>query len=133
MLQNYFKLDEHGTNVKTEVLDANPDIAELFAPIAEALDDETMVDLNAQVDVDGDDPEDVAREWLDDNPVDDSIDLSGVSVTVGSKEFTEQLILGYITKFALEDAGAEVGDQIGIMVDVNQGWSRAQGPRRQIP
>jgi osmoprotectant transport system substrate-binding protein len=74
-----------------------------------------MIALNAQVDVDGDDPEDVAREWLDDNPVDDSIDLSGVSVTVGSKEFTEQLILGYITKFALEDAGAEVGDQIGLV------------------
>jgi glycine betaine/choline ABC-type transport system substrate-binding protein len=104
-------------NIRTEVLDANPEIADLFAPIAEALDDETMTALNAQVDDPdgGEDPEDVARQWLDDNPVEDAPDLSGVSVTVGSKEFTEQLILGYITKFALEDAGAEVGDQIGLV------------------
>ena len=113
--ESFFPPFNGSLNVRTEVLDANPEIAELFAPIAESLDDETMIDLNAQVDVDQDDPEDVAREWLDDNPVDDSIDLSGVSVTVGSKEFTEQFILGYITKFALEDAGAEAGDQIGLV------------------
>lgn len=113
--ETFFPPFNGALNVRTEVLDANPDIAELFAPIAESLDDETLIDLNAQVDVDGDDPEDVAREWLDDNPVDDSIDLSDVSVTVGSKEFTEQLILGYITKYALEDAGAEAGDQIGLV------------------
>ena len=32
--------------------------------------------------------------------------LSGASFTVGSKEFTEQLILGQITIQVLEDAGA---------------------------
>ena len=42
------------------------------------------------------------------------IDLSGVEVTVGSKEFTEQLILGEITLQALENAGATVNDQIGL-------------------
>ncbi len=42
------------------------------------------------------------------------IDLSGVEVTVGSKEFTEQLILGQITLQALENAGATVNDQIGL-------------------
>ena len=115
--ENFFPPFNGSLNVRTEVLDENPDIAELFAPIAESLDDETMVALNAQVDDPdgGEDPEDVAREWLDDNPIDDSIDLSGVSLTVGSKEFTEQLILGYITKFALEDAGAEASDQIGLV------------------
>lgn len=41
-------------------------------------------------------------------------DLRGTQVTVGSKEFTEQLILGQITKKALEAAGADVGDQIGL-------------------
>ena len=115
--EDFFPPFNGSLNVRTEVLDENPDIAELFAPIAESLDDETMVALNAQVDDPdgGEDPEDVAREWLDDNPIDDSIDLSGVSLTVGSKEFTEQLILGYITKFALEDAGAEASDQIGLV------------------
>jgi osmoprotectant transport system substrate-binding protein len=35
-------------------------------------------------------------------------DLSGASLKVGSKEFTEQLVLGQITKQALEAAGASV-------------------------
>jgi osmoprotectant transport system substrate-binding protein len=40
--------------------------------------------------------------------------LAGASVTVGSKEFTEQLILGHMTRLALEAAGADVSDQIGL-------------------
>lgn len=44
----------------------------------------------------------------------DGAALSGASFTVGSKEFTEQLILGQITILALENAGAEVEDQTGI-------------------
>ncbi|MBW3603294.1 MAG: glycine betaine ABC transporter substrate-binding protein [Actinobacteria bacterium] len=44
----------------------------------------------------------------------EQVDLSGVDITVGSKEFTEQLILGNITKLALEAAGANVNDQIGL-------------------
>jgi osmoprotectant transport system substrate-binding protein len=42
------------------------------------------------------------------------IDLSDLDVTVGSKEFTEQLILGQITVQALEAAGATVDDQTGL-------------------
>ena len=41
-------------------------------------------------------------------------DFSGKSFTVGSKDFTEQLVLGQITKQALEAAGADVEDQIGL-------------------
>jgi osmoprotectant transport system substrate-binding protein len=41
-------------------------------------------------------------------------DLSGASVAVGSKDFTEQLILGQVTLQALEAAGADVEDQIGL-------------------
>lgn len=44
----------------------------------------------------------------------DGIDLSGVQMTVGSKNFTEQLILGEILKLALTAAGAEVADQTGL-------------------
>lgn len=42
------------------------------------------------------------------------VDLSDASLVVGSKDFTEQLVLGYITLQALEDAGATVEDQIGL-------------------
>ncbi|HSK92045.1 MAG TPA: glycine betaine ABC transporter substrate-binding protein [Euzebyales bacterium] len=47
-------------------------------------------------------------------PVSDSVDLSGVSVTVGSKEFTEQRIVGQMAVAALEAAGAQVTDQTGL-------------------
>ena len=42
------------------------------------------------------------------------VDLSGAEIAVGSKEFTEQLILGQITLQVLENAGATVEDQIGL-------------------
>lgn len=44
----------------------------------------------------------------------DQVDLSGVSLTAGSKEFTEQLILGQILVQALEAAGAEVEDRTNL-------------------
>jgi osmoprotectant transport system substrate-binding protein len=40
--------------------------------------------------------------------------LKGASITVGSKDFDEQLILGNISKLALENAGADVTDQINL-------------------
>ncbi len=42
------------------------------------------------------------------------LDLSGRQFTVGSKEFTEQQVLGKITLYALRAAGAEVKDQTGL-------------------
>ena len=56
----------------------------------------------------------------DEAPVDDEgsiaqdYDLSDAELTVGSKEFTEQLVLGEITRIALERAGATVNDEIGL-------------------
>jgi len=46
-------------------------------------------------------------------------ELSGASFTVGSKEFTEQLVMGQITRLALENAGAEVKDETGITGTTN--------------
>lgn len=43
-----------------------------------------------------------------------SVDLSGVSLTVGSKEFTEQKILGRILVQILKASGAKVKDQTGL-------------------
>ena len=40
-------------------------------------------------------------------------DLDGAAVTVGSKEGTEQLVLGHISRLLLEDAGADVLAEIG--------------------
>jgi osmoprotectant transport system substrate-binding protein len=40
--------------------------------------------------------------------------LDGATITVGSKDFDEQLILGEISKALLEDAGATVEDEINL-------------------
>ena len=41
--------------------------------------------------------------------------LEGVRITVGSKEYTEQVILGYILEYTLAAAGAAVRDLTGIV------------------
>ena len=41
-------------------------------------------------------------------------DLSGISITVGSKDFDEQLILGYMLVEAFEAAGADVTDRVNL-------------------
>ncbi len=56
-----------------------------------------------------------------------SSDLSGASFTVGSKEFTEQLVLGQITKLVLENAGATVNDKTGITGTTNVRKSLTSG------
>jgi len=42
------------------------------------------------------------------------VDLSGVSIAVGSKEFTEQRVLGQIVVQALQAAGADVTDRTNL-------------------
>lgn len=49
-----------------------------------------------------------------DKPLAQQVDLSGAHFTVGSKEFTEQLILGKMTLQLLKAAGADVSDQTGL-------------------
>jgi osmoprotectant transport system substrate-binding protein len=81
----------------------------------------------------------------------EEFDLSDAEFTVGSKEFTEQEILGYIAVKALEAAGASVNDQVGLAgtdavrtaltsddIDlyweyVGTGWVNHLGESGQIP
>lgn len=53
--------------MRQEVFDNNPDIAELFRPLTESLTTEKMRQLNAQVDVEGQRPEQVAEDYLENN------------------------------------------------------------------
>ena len=53
--------------LRQETLDEFPAIAEIMAPISEALTDEEITAMNAAVDVDGETEEDVAAQWLEDN------------------------------------------------------------------
>lgn len=54
--------------VRKEVLDAHPQLASLLKPLAEQLDDETMRQLNAKVDVEHQSPGKVAADYLRQHP-----------------------------------------------------------------
>lgn len=51
--------------VRGEVLDKNPQLKDLFNPVAKKLTDETLINLNSRIDVDGQRPADVALDWLE--------------------------------------------------------------------
>jgi glycine betaine/choline ABC-type transport system substrate-binding protein len=120
--KQFFPVYNPAPVIRQEVLDANPGVADVLAPIAQALTTEVMMDLNKRVDIDEEDPEDVARDFLDTYesgyqpsaapPMEEEM-VTGL-VVVGSKEFTEQIILGQIAVIALEAAGFEVDDQTNL-------------------
>jgi osmoprotectant transport system substrate-binding protein len=62
--QHYFPVYNPSVSIDADVLEENPDIEKVLAPLAEALDDATLQKLNAEVDVDGKTPEDVSKDWL---------------------------------------------------------------------
>ncbi|WP_072803627.1 glycine betaine ABC transporter substrate-binding protein [Rhodococcoides yunnanense] len=60
-----FFLPYSGTAVvRGAVLEQHPEIADLMAVISERLTDDLMQELNGRVDIDGEDPSDVAYQWL---------------------------------------------------------------------
>ena len=54
--------------VRKEILDAHPQLVALLKPLAEQLDDQTMRELNAKVDVEHQSPSKVADEYLRQHP-----------------------------------------------------------------
>ena len=50
--------------VTSELVKKHPDLVKLFEELAAALTDEVMMELNGKVDLDGEKPRDVARDWL---------------------------------------------------------------------
>jgi osmoprotectant transport system substrate-binding protein len=50
--------------MRTDFYQAHPQIAEVMAPIAQALTNEEMIELGKKVDVDGEDTAIVARDWM---------------------------------------------------------------------
>ncbi len=99
--------------IRSEVLEMYPEIEPVLLELAPYLDHVTMTHLNYLVDIEENNPADVAKEWLLNKelidkpaPEPDAV----VPVKVSSKEFTEQHILRHITLLALENAGVPVVD-----------------------
>lgn len=62
--RHFFPLYNLTQVVRNDLLDAHPELAEIFAQLNPKLTNETMLALNAKVDNDGADPAIVARDWL---------------------------------------------------------------------
>lgn len=62
--RQFFTPYNPSVSVRSELLASNPGVAELFAPVSSAMTDAALQQLNAQVDVDGLSPEEVATTWL---------------------------------------------------------------------
>ena len=62
--KEFFPVYQGAFTLKASTLAAYPAIATVLDPISAAMTDEVLQMMNARVDIDGEDPEDVAREWL---------------------------------------------------------------------
>lgn len=62
----FFPVYQGGFTMQSSILKKYPAIADVMATVSPKLTTEVMQKLNAQVDVDGEDPEDVAQQWLKD-------------------------------------------------------------------
>ncbi|KAA9394120.1 glycine betaine ABC transporter substrate-binding protein [Kocuria coralli] len=62
--EQYFPAYNGSPVFNEELLDEYPELEEAIAPIIARLDNETLQRLNAKVDVDGEEPADVAFEWM---------------------------------------------------------------------
>ncbi len=65
--KQFFPIYNPALTVRKEVMDQYSEIADVFAPITQKLNGETLQELNAAVDVDGESPEVVARQFLREN------------------------------------------------------------------
>lgn len=62
--EGFFPIYNPAITISTDVAEQYPELEQLFAPIAEQLDDESLLALNEQVSVEGEDPRQVATDWL---------------------------------------------------------------------
>lgn len=62
--KKFFPVYNPALTVRKQVFDKYPELAKIMDPVTKALDDKTLRALNAKVDIDGQDPELVAKEWL---------------------------------------------------------------------
>jgi glycine betaine/choline ABC-type transport system substrate-binding protein len=97
--------------VRTEVLDDT--IEERLNAISAALDTQTMTELNGRVEIDEEDPAEVAASFLEENDLLGGATGSG-EVTVGAVAFAENQIMGELYAQTLEDAGYTVNRQLTL-------------------
>lgn len=108
--KDFFPVYQASFTTPQSIVDEFPGMLSVFEPISDALTENAMQEMNAAVDIDSENPADVAQEFMEANGLlgNNAGVLEGLSGLAGSKEFTEQLILGNIAAIAMNDAGADV-------------------------
>ncbi len=104
--------------IRKEILDTYPELAGIFKELSSELDLEALTLMNKLVAVDGEQPEDVAWDFLTEKG------LIGASaekdpakttpIVVSGKTFAEALTLGHLTVHILRDRGYDVKDEVGL-------------------
>ncbi len=104
--------------IRKETLDTYPELRGILKELSSLLTLEALTMMNFKVAVEGQQPEQVARDFLREqgltgaSPVRDP--GKEVPVVVSGKTFAEALTLGYLTVYLLEDRGFEVKDEVGL-------------------
>src|SRR5690625_487075 len=65
--ENFFPAYQGALTMKQSVVDEYPALVDIVAEVSELLTTEEMQKLNALADVEGEDPEDIAADWLEEN------------------------------------------------------------------
>ncbi|HEX7134103.1 MAG TPA: glycine betaine ABC transporter substrate-binding protein [Iamia sp.] len=103
--QNLQPADNFVPAIRTEA--TNDDIAAVLDAVSATLTVEAMQQMVASVSIDGENPEDVAGTYLEENELPGDLTAEG-SINVGSSNFAESNIAAQIYGQALEAAGVEV-------------------------
>jgi len=65
--RNFFPAYQGALTMKQEIVDEYPALTEIVGELSELLTTEVMQELNELADVEGEDPEDIATDWLEEN------------------------------------------------------------------
>jgi glycine betaine/choline ABC-type transport system substrate-binding protein len=98
--------------VSKAVLD--PTITKLLNAVSSKLNTENMTQLNGRVEVDGEDPEDVAEDFLEQQGVSGESASGSGELTVGAVAFAENQIVAEMYSQVLDDAGYEVDEKLDL-------------------
>ncbi|MGM0421391.1 MAG: glycine betaine ABC transporter substrate-binding protein [Bacillota bacterium] len=114
--KNFFPVYNPAPTINKEILEAYPELKEVINQLPPLLDEETLPQLNQEVDIEERTPTEVAKEFLEENDLlgDNEKEKEGPTIGIGSKAWTEQLILGNLLVELLESHGYPVEDRTGL-------------------
>ena len=114
--KNFFPVYNPAPTINNEIVEAYPELEEIINQLPPLLDEETLPQLNQEVDIEEETPVDVAIKFLEEHELlgDNEEEKEGPTIGIGSKAWTEQLILGNLLVELLESHGYPVDDRTGL-------------------